>query len=86
MKFRKIRSSVKCKSNDEKLGQFKNVFKCADACKKKKGCRYFVYGQDGKRTETFCYWEKTTPKCPKGFEKDDYDFYEVAKGKESPWM
>ena len=66
--------------------------KCADKCMEKSGCRYFsvqnVFGKGSMyvngvlTTETLsvfeCNWEKTSDSsCPEGWQKGDYDFYEL---------
>ena len=49
---------------------------CAFWCHLKKGCRFFIVGNDG-GTEK-CYWEHTTSSlCPEGWDSDTYDFYEL---------
>ena len=67
---------AECKSADENLGNQVSLEDCAKACKEKTGCKYFVYGYGGKAKR--CYWEKTkTADCPEGWERDDYNFYEL---------
>ena len=76
----KLKSGVECNSNDEYLNQFSNVGKCAEACKNKPGCNFFLYGT-GWWTKGFCYWEKTSSaSCPEGWGDYDYDFFQLTFG------
>ena len=72
-----VEPGVECDSDDEKLGNFDNVWECADACQQISKCKYFIYGTGGKEGE--CFWEKTeSADCPDDWIDDDkYDFYEI---------
>ena len=74
--FNLVKSGVECKSGDEFLGKEISIAECANACKEKAGCNFFIFGTEIKAGN--CYWEKT-PKadCPEGWEKDNYNFYEM---------
>lgn len=68
-----LKSGYECSSNDYFLDYFSNVDQCTDACKKKKGCRFFIYGKRER-----CYWEKTqSASCPEGWKENNYVFYEL---------
>jgi len=69
---------AECNSNDENLGSQVSFADCANACKEKTGCKYFIYGYGVK--DKRCWWEKTqTADCPEGWEPDDYNLYEMTK-------
>ena len=72
-----VEPKVECKSDDKKLGNFGNLWECANACQEIGDCKYFIYGTGGKKGE--CFWEKTEgADCPEGWDEDDkYDFYEI---------
>ena len=73
-----MKHGAECKSNDENLGIQVSFADCANACKEKNGCKYFIYGYGSKAK--MCWWEKTkTTECPEGWEQDDYNFYELTK-------
>ena len=73
--FNLVKSGVECKSGDEFLGKEISIAECANACKEKAGCNFFVFGTGSKDGE--CYWEKTsTAGCPEGWKQADYNFYE----------
>jgi len=73
----KRKSGSECESSDYKLGKFSTVEECADACRQKDGCKFFIYGTGSK--SGYCYWEYTkTADCSEGWETDKYNFYEVA--------
>ena len=75
-----IKIGAECLSEDQKLGRFLSLAKCADACRSKRDCKYFVYGKLD--VVGYCYWEKTTSEsCPEGFQNTNYDFYELRDGK-----
>ena len=65
-----------CKSDDFKLGRFKELNDCASACRKKAGCKFFIYGYGSKLG--YCYHEFTrTSRCTEGFLLKTYNFYEL---------
>ena len=71
-----MKSGVECNSADEYLGWFDDVRKCADACKAKSECYYFIFGNGNKWGQ--CWWEKIWSRnCHEGWEQDQYDFYEM---------
>ena len=74
-----MKSEHECDSDDEKLGSFDLVEECADACRQKEGCTFFLFGL--RRFDTGdCYWEKTPDascRNGEGWESDNYDFYEL---------
>ena len=72
-----VEPGVECQSDDEKLGNFDNVWECADACQEISECKYFIYGKGEKEGE--CFWEKTVSEdCPDDWEDDyKYDFYKI---------
>jgi len=73
-----IKSGVECNSRDRYLGKFDFLDECANACRNKKRCRFFIYGTSNKKG--WCYWEKTSDKsCSEGWENDNYDFYSLGK-------
>ena len=73
--FNLVKSGVECKPGDEFLGKEISIAECANACKEKAGCNFFVFGTGSKDGE--CYWEKTsTAGCPEGWKQADYNFYE----------
>ena len=79
--YKKVNSGVECVSNDEKLGSFSKVEECANACRNKTECHFFVYGT-GTIKSGWCYWEKTSNSlCHEGWEDDDYDFYQLNLNK-----
>ena len=69
-----IKKDVECGSRDKHLGNFPTVEKCAEACKKFDGCKFFVYGKGPQRGECFYEFTKSAD-CPEGFRKGHYDFY-----------
>lgn len=53
------------------------VQQCADACKAKAGCEFFILGYGEK--EGSCYHEFTaTEECTEGWDVDEYNFYKVG--------
>ena len=47
---------------------------CAEACRQRAGCKFFIYGLGPKTGR--CYAEETpTEDCEAGWEADLYDFY-----------
>eukprot|EP00928_Gymnodinium_smaydae_P016951 TRINITY_DN1643_c0_g2_i2.p1 TRINITY_DN1643_c0_g2~~TRINITY_DN1643_c0_g2_i2.p1 ORF type:complete len:1434 (+),score=252.71 TRINITY_DN1643_c0_g2_i2:90-4391(+) len=71
-----IKSGVECESSDAWLGSGKTVAECAQLCASTNGCKYFISGTYKK--EGNCYYEKTSSaQCSEGFEKDQYDFYQL---------
>ena len=74
-----IKSNHECKSSDTKLGIPNTLTECMRMCKNKRGCKYFLYENDG--VPESCWWEHTTDSsCPEGWEAKAFDFYEL-KGK-----
>ena len=80
--YRLLKSGVECQSEDESLPwgwirwSVPDVKKCADACREKSDCKYFIFGTG--RKEGNCYWEKTeNGECPEGLQEDHFDFYEI---------
>ena len=74
-----IKSNHECNSLDTKLGHADTLTECITLCRNKRGCKYFVYENNG-GVES-CWWEHTTDaSCPEGWEEDAFDFYEL-KGK-----
>ena len=72
-----IKSDNECNDNDEHLGDFTSLKECANACRNKAGCKFFIYGKDSKQGS--CWWEKTSDSsCSEGWEVDEYDFYEIT--------
>ena len=83
--YRLIKVRHECGSDDQWLGKAKSVEQCANLCKKRFGCKYFIKGLkigefgDANTKVDFCYWEKTlSAHCPEGWEHDYYGFYELA--------
>ena len=71
-----VKSGVECESEDQNLGDKDSLSECAKACRETSECRYFIFGTGDK--EGGCWWEKAENKdCPKGWEEDQYDFYEM---------
>ena len=69
-----IKEGSKCVSGDEKLGTFKTMQECAQACKDKSDCRFFIYGKGNKAGQ--CHQEYTSDaSCTEGWQSDSYDFY-----------
>ena len=73
-----VKSGYECDSDEEFLGQAISASECAQKCKNKDGCKFFVYGT----RNTLCYREKPTDtkidsqECNgKQWKKNDYSFY-----------
>ena len=64
------------------MGRVYQPQECADLCRLRTGCKFFIVGNDG-GTEK-CYWEHTSSAlCPEGWDRDTYNFYQL-KGKFYP--
>ena len=52
---------------------------CANECRKRAGCKYFIFFQRTSENEYFnCYWENTTAaSCPEGWIESKFDFYKL---------
>ena len=75
-----MKSGYECNSDDEKIGWTKTVQECADLCKSKQQCEFFIHGKG--RKKGYCYWEKTSSAdCPEGWDSDKYDFYQLITSK-----
>ena len=78
--YSKLKSGKECKSGGTKLGTFSSVGQCADACRAKGSCTYFIYGTGSKSGS--CWWEYTkTADCTEGWKQDGrtgYTFYEIT--------
>ena len=78
-----IKVGHECKSADKHLGKFDSVGQSRNACKYKRGCKFFIYGTNSKnikKNEGQCYWEKTSDSsCPEGWEEDEFDFYKLMR-------
>ena len=75
----KRKAGAVCNSGDTWLGYFSSVGECADACREKVGCRFFIFGTGS--YHEYCHWERTqTADCTEGWDYywDDYDFYEIT--------
>ena len=91
-----MRAGASCKTSTELdksslLGfPIKKVDECANLCKAKSGCKYFLFGIKWKLGS--CYWENTqqfkidngslechgTGESWEGWKDDQYDFYEIT--------
>ena len=68
-----------CNSRDQQIGVFPHFKDCEIACRNKKGCKFFLYGND-KNSNGACFWETTaTEDCPERWRVNAYDFYELGK-------
>jgi hypothetical protein len=73
-----IEANVECNSEDEYLGWFSTLEKCA-AQAEEEGGRYFLYGHGAKKW--LCWMEHPQSRdCPEGLMKDNYNFYELVYG------
>eukprot|EP00397_Hematodinium_sp_SG-2012_P001806 GEMP01001811.1.p1 GENE.GEMP01001811.1~~GEMP01001811.1.p1 ORF type:complete len:631 (+),score=75.90 GEMP01001811.1:206-1894(+) len=71
-----ITRSHQCASPDENLGNALTVDGCTDMCRRRAGCRFFIYGKGTNATS--CRWEKTKSEaCEEGFVPSHDDFYRV---------
>ena len=71
-----VKQGVECESEDEILKGNVSIRECANACKEKAGCNFFLSGT-GIKAGT-CYWEKTpSATCQEGWQDDDFNFYTV---------
>jgi len=71
-----VQSNAECKSRGADLGKKDSVEDCAQAVKLEGG-RFFIYGY-GMFKDKNCWMESTqSASCPEGFERDDYNFYEL---------
>jgi len=78
--YERLRAGAECDDGDDnKLGMFDAVVKCAEACVQAANCTYFIYGVNSKRGQCWQEWTKDACKT-EGFEEDDFDFYRVHKG------
>lgn len=52
---------------------------CAILCKRRVGCKYFIFLQRSVIEEYFnCYWEDTSDaSCPEGWTESKFDFYQI---------
>ena len=76
--YKLLKSEADCRSRDESLGDFPSIDECADACRNKDGCAFFLYGIPETDKELGCFWEKTpNEKCSDGWQDDKYNFYEL---------
>ena len=73
-----VKSGHECDSSDELLGQLPSASECAQLCKEKEGCKFFIYGTKN----TKCFMEEPDgskidgQKCNgKSWVKHDYSFY-----------
>ena len=74
-----IKRNAECRSEGEFLGKFTSLDECANACRRKNECAFFIYGIENKMGK--CWWEKTSGAgCPEGWETDNFDFYELNRG------
>ena len=74
--FEEIKSGFECQSSDVYLYGKATVLECADACRQRIGCIYFIYGYGSKQGQ--CYWEKAaSDDCSEGWEVDEYNFYKI---------
>ena len=71
-----LKRNVKCKSKTEELATDLNYVKeCAELCKNKDGCQFFIFGNKNTKKGK-CSWARTAyDDCQEGWQKDDYDFY-----------
>ena len=80
-KFRLIKSGVECNSNSVLLGSVSTLAECADKCRLKVDCNFFIYGNwidDTGSNSRRCYEEKTNSAvCTEGFKPNSYDFYQL---------
>ena len=76
-----IKEDVYCARRSKHLGNFPTVDKCAEACKKFNGCKYFIYGKSFQRGECFYDFTKSVD-CPEGFKKGPYDFFSTDPNEE----
>ena len=77
-KATELKIGSECKSSDKKLGEFGSLDECINACKDDNGCKYFIYGTGSKKGK--CYREfvtSTRQAQQKGWERDQYNFYEL---------
>ena len=59
------------------MGTFESIGHCANACRQKDHCKFFVYGYGPK--EGACWWEHTkTADCSEGWIYNEHDFYEIT--------
>jgi hypothetical protein len=74
--FRLVRMGVECKSPDSLLGKFTTLSQCANACLKRRGCQFFIFGHLDTKKMFKCYMEHTVSGCAdEGFDSDNFDFY-----------
>ena len=82
--YKLVKEDHECKSSDAWLGWETSLEECLTKTRTKGG-RFFIYGTEanaeGKKK---CYWEKTSsPDCPDGWKKNEYNFYEILNDNES---
>ena len=76
-----IKSDVECNSESVLLGSVSTVTECADKCRLKVGCNFFIYGNwvDTGSNPRRCYEETTdSAVCTEGFKTNSYDFYQLS--------
>ena len=77
-----IKRNVECSSQGENLGRKTSLDECANACRNKNQCAFFIYGIDNKKGK--CWWEKTSDGCEtEEWETDNYNFYKLKMGTSS---
>lgn len=91
--YQKIKAGVECGSPDMNLGNKPDLQACADACAAEHtrsvekgegmGCDFFIFGFNDKAGN--CWVEySASASCPKGWEVDQYDFYQRVSAPAAP--
>ena len=67
---------ARCKSDDSYLSRISSLEECANVCRNKEDCNFFVYGYDDENGQ--CYQQLTNSSaCTEGWEYASYHFYEL---------
>ena len=70
-----VKLGHECNSKDQQIGVFPHFKDCELACRNKKGCKFFLYGNH-KNSNGVCFWETTASEnCPERWRSNVYDFY-----------
>ena len=80
-----LQSGHDCQSDGVFIGQASSIKDCADICRKKQGCQYFMLDKRNDDEESNCFWKKMDDSsCSEGWNQDSHKNTYALKGRENP--
>ena len=80
-----LQSGHDCQSDGVFIGHTSSIKGCADLCRKKYGCQYFMLDKRDDDEGSDCFWKKMDESsCIEGWNQDSHKDTYALKGKQKP--